>query len=822
MRPVFAFFSAFFLLPLLCSHAASPAPPPSVAVLLEPGLPAYSAPVDLPPSTLLKLLEHEGIAAKALTVDELANPQIFNAKNFSVLVMGYGTVYPLAAISNVRNFRSEGGCLVTSGYAFYNAYEKTDKGWNPVSNKQSHDHGPTGVGTGIYQTVGGKGNLAMDVPGNPLLFTWKNPTGNHTRNFWLDERSLPKEDKVLPLLTIRDEGGNRRPAAALVRHKCKEFRGACDVWLGTFHPYSDITDRNVIERIFCAGVLWCLKEKGCISDSTLRTRLQAVYSRPPIAELPTRLAYKELPRPWGEDLMPKSKSPARKLLVVDTGKVNKDESIALTCLQGLTAREQPRIWLHRAIFQRQDRDWLEQHKAGGHIDGWEDVADWKSLFKQFKEGIRGAVIADPGLYRGDLVAVNVAMCEDLIVATPELAKELELPVKLDLRGRFKTYAEAMRWVWATYRGKFNPFVCDYMWPARLSLCVFDYAYQWRAPLLWPAGPLECAKTGADPMEEYSLVANIMAQMAPQSVVMGFPAEGEVGIGEPAGVQLASRYGRGLVCTNAMANFSVMSGVRLPRMEQKWPAPPKLDPTKIYVSMTASDGDNLNCWYAGFFRRYFEHPAFGTVPVAFTMGPALNDLAPVMARWFYDRATPNTEFICGVAGATYVAPSDWGSAYTSPQTAWAGFLKWTSRTMANLDMRTLNITPGGRGLMESYSRGLPACHSLTYGWRRDPKDKLPAMAYLLPTGMPGFDSALIPLIPDQEAQMKIDRMFPAKKLVADFEAIPKSPRPLFLSIILENWAYDMNNVEYIGKNSPADVVFVSPSQLANLYLQSKKR
>lgn len=58
--------------------------------------------------------------------------------------------------------------------------------------------------------------------------------------------------------------------------------------------------------------------------------------------------------------MPKSKPPARVLLVVDVAPLKPEERIALTCLQGLTSREQPRIWL---IRNPGDRFWLDWHRG---------------------------------------------------------------------------------------------------------------------------------------------------------------------------------------------------------------------------------------------------------------------------------------------------------------------------------------------------------------------------------------------------------------------------------------------------------------------------
>ena len=112
-------------------------------------------------------------------------------------------------------------------------------------------------------------------------------------------------------------------------------------------------------------------------------------------------------------------------------------ALAMACLQGLTSRKQPCLWLNKSA---QDCFWLNWHVSKKHFGGYDEVADWKTLFRQHAEAFHSTVIPDATLYRGDLPAANVAACEDLIVATPELTKELGLPIKVDLRGRFTTFA----------------------------------------------------------------------------------------------------------------------------------------------------------------------------------------------------------------------------------------------------------------------------------------------------------------------------------------------------------------------------------------------
>jgi len=413
----------------------------------------------------------------------------------------------------------------------------------------------------------------------------------------------------------------------------------------------------------------------------------------PAAQRPafTNVPYANVPRAWGQTYVPKSKAPAKEIVAVKTRGLSPAEMIALTCLQGLVAREQPRLFLIRGA---EDQFWLDEHRRRGVITEWINETNWPVLFSRFQDRIKGAVIPDTNLYRGTLVAANVAACRDLIVASPEIATRLHLPVVMDLRGRFARYADAVRWLWTTYRSDFNPCLCDFRQPELMAHATFDYSYEWRAFMFWPAGQKDAEFPGADPASERMAIERVLADMPPGGVSVGFPAgTAGTGVGEPPGVRLLSDYGKALVCNNHMANCSFYSGVAAPALKQPvQPAAPRLDTSKVYIALVLSDGDNQILW-PGFFRRYFEHRRFGSFPLAFGMGPAIRELQPVIAQWYFEHATPQTEFICDVSGAGYMQPDHFAAAYADPQRVWADFLSWTSRLMQGVGERSIRTVGG---------------------------------------------------------------------------------------------------------------------------------
>jgi hypothetical protein len=522
---------------------------------------------------------------------------------------------------------------------------------------------------------------------------------------------------------------------------------------------------------------------------------------------PSGLAYKPERRPWGDTYLPKSKPPARRLLVVDARKCKRAEKIALWSLQALVSRTRPRFWISLGA---EDQRWLDWHVKAKHIDGYDTVSDWRSLFVTYRSAFKGAIAPDPKLYRSGLLAANVGACEDLILATPELAAKLKIPVKIDLRGRFKSYAAGMEWLWGAYKGKLNRHICGYHHPKLMNTGAFSYLMQWRGVAFWLAGKLDSAEPGADIAAERKILAKIMSEMAPNTPVMGFPYAGkDIGPGEPAGVRFASTYAKALVCNDHLRNTCVTSGVRITDWRQPKQTPtPKLDRSKIYIALALSDGDNQNVW-RGFSRRYFTHKDSGKIPLAFGMGPAIIDIQPAIAQWYYANAAPNTEFFADVSGIAYTKPKAYGAAYSDPSAVMNGYLAWTRIYLDKMNMRTVRTVSGDDAFLKRYVAKLPKMHSVLadMGCYSGYKgiDKL---TYTL-DGMPIFRAATT-------WRKGVEGFLPEIRKHAG------EKRPAFVNGFLHCWTFnDLDKIHSLDKNRDADMVFVTPTQLANLYRQANK-
>ncbi len=645
---------------------------------------------------------------------------------------------------------------------------------------------PEAMATGSFG--GGSGTVRL-VEGNPLGLRADMLAPYPAQLQWLEAGSLLPGARVSPLVVL-DTGDAERPLSALIEQPF----GARDVWMGQVAADMAAPDRYFLDQLLVRGVAWSLGRADAV-----RTTLDALPRPEP---LPDQIEIVDEPRPFADSFFPKSPPPARQLVAVDCRGMDRAERLAYISLQGLTSRTQPRLWLY---FNDWDPLWLEQHRERGHVDGYTVAADPRVLFTRFSEAYRGAVIADPALYQGDLLAATLAGLGDLIVATPELAARLGLEVKLDLRGRFASYAEGLAWLWQTYRDRLCHHALSYSHPDVLATGSCDYEIAHRALLFWISGEKDGDRPGADPVAEADVMARILAALPPNIGMRGFPWHGDgVGMGEGGGVEFCGSYGKGLVCCNLSANMSVTSGVRVERLRPPLPAVPlRFEPDKVYIALTMSDGDNLNTWLH-YFRAYFEHPRHGSIPIGWGMGPAILDLMPGVAQWYYDHATEADEFLADVSGVFYVFPETYARRYREREAVFDAYARWTAEYMARTHMNTVRPHGGSRETIARLAAGIPLADSIFADYAR----RLPysEAVWRLPDGRPVFHAV---------THWQHGR----NGLLQDIREQVGDVRPAFVNAFLHNWTFDMDALAAAVDGKDEDMIFVTPSQLVDLYRQA---
>ena len=776
--------------------AAAPDAAPRVAVFAQPGFPPYGTPASLAPKHVAADLQAAGLPADLLDAAALADPARLNAKSYAAVILPCGNAYPQVAFANLRAFHQAGGCLVLSGIPFTHAVAQQANGdWKDLG----HDSDPAlfgagGIGVGSFK--GGPAGKAVIPQDDPLSLTGlKLDWGFGEDAQALDPATLPAGVEVLPILTA---GG--QPTAALLIHKNDAFTGAVDVWTATGFRDGPLK-AYATEQLLTRGTVAALAQKSLLSSARKATALAAL-DRIPHPHIYAGLTL-PTPRRAYATLQPKSPPPVRHLYVADVRHLTHDEQLLLTSLQGLVNRTQPRIYL---VASDDDSFWLQAMQDQGQTDAPVPVADPMTLLTTFKSAYKGAVVADPKVYLSPCIAVDIAGADDLVIATPELATRLGLVIKNDLRGKFKDDADALHYARTALLPRLNPYLCLCLDPPLLGSQVDDIIAA-KGMAFWITGPKAQDRPGADGDAEQAEIEATFAQMPLGGVVRGFWWHGDgVGVDEGPGVSLGSRFGKITTVSDYVANYSVLSGVPIGALKQKTQPPaPKYDPTKVYLALTMSDGDNL-CTWRGYFRQYFTDPLHGTFPIGWGMAPSLIDVSPTLARWYYDHAAPTDEFLCDVSGVGYIYPPDFATALKDRSGATADFYSLTQKYMDRMDMKTVRLMNVRTEDIAGVGADLPGVAFLMPDYGTQGGDSYSHFTYTLPkTGQPVFRA--------------VSYGPGAQTLANQVRGSVGATRPAFVNAFIWNWGSKLSDIRDMLANLGPGYVAVTPSQLNALYRQA---
>src|SRR5579884_568056 len=536
-------------------------------------------------------------------------------------------------------------------------------------------------------------------------------------------------------------------------------------------------------------------------------------ARPPVPSgLPKNLAYRPEPRPF-PDIFPRSARPAARLWVADLRHLPPDRQLMLLSLQGLVNRKRPEIY---CLFNDTDEKWLAWMRRRRWIRDATPVSQPESLVTRFRDRLRGLIVTDPMLPASKNVATMLAGVKDALVVSPRLAKRLSLPVLEDLRGRWRTSAEAYRWAFNHLWPRLNHHVLACSYPDHLGLR--DYLVQHRVFIFWLSGPIDGARPYANPDAEVRLMERLFARMPANIPVMSYPWAGkDVGIGEGPGVTLFAEFAKYLVGSINCSNLSVHSGIRAPSFRQRVPPPPKLQPNRVYVSWVISDGDNLPVLTTSNFPQLWQDRQRGHLPLGWTISPSASILIPDIVDYYYRTATPSDCFLGAVSGIGYTYPDSYALRYRASDRTrlFDGFLDQTADYMQRLDLRALwpmNVTRPE--LIRRYAERIPTLQALfpDYGRR-----------------VACYEDAVYPTarnIPVFHAVTNwaegVSREQQIASLVGQIRAMTPMERPAFLHLFALNWFTDLPMLAEITRRLGPEYVLVRPDHLAALYRQELAR
>jgi hypothetical protein len=317
------------------------------------------------------------------------------------------------------------------------------------------------------------------------------------------------------------------------------------------------------------------------------------------------------------------------------------------------------------------------------------------LLTAYREQVQGLVIYDPDLLDTINVATTLAALRDGLVVSPAQAEAFQaepyhLPVLADLRTHgWKTRLQA--YAWASQHllpecshemvAGLNPNTSSYLRAFLVAHRVFIY---------WLDGRKRIPSLSLGGLCERGLFKRILASFQPGSVHLGWY------IHEPSGVRLSSSSAILTFASDYCTNLEVWSNLSLPT-QQVDPTPVKAPDQlteadlfekqdgqrTIYLSFTMSDGDNLQ--YCQHHMLYlWRDRARGSLPLGWTITPALPLIMPYQAAFYLKSASANDEFIVAPSGAGYILPSHW------PVQHREGFLQLTARYMQDMPVKVLQV------------------------------------------------------------------------------------------------------------------------------------
>ena len=291
-----------------------------------------------------------------------------------------------------------------------------------------------------------------------------------------------------------------------------------------------------------------------------------------------------------------------------------------------------------------------------------------------------------------------------------------------------------------------------------------------------------------------------------------------GLGEGPGVALASQYGKLTVVSDYTRNFSVFSGVPLARLKQTYLPAPHYNPHTIYIALTVSDGDNL-CTWQSYFRKWFRSPYHGKFAVGWGMGPTLLDVAPTIARWYFQHAKPHDEFLCDVSGVGYFYPPVWARRLADRNSAFRRVYRWTWRYMQRLDMPTLRLFLGSargqtqeRHVIAAVGRALPKVSFLMPDYGYSGEKHYSQLTYTLPTGQSVFRAA---------TNSSFGPHWTVHDMVHQIHHWVGGRKSAFLNVFVWNWGASMHKLYRLIKALGPRYRDVTPTQLNTLYRESRR-
>ena len=319
------------------------------------------------------------------------------------------------------------------------------------------------------------------------------------------------------------------------------------------------------------------------------------------------------------------------------------EQYLFSTMKGIVNKTKPRIFAYDGdAFAEGPYTWMQSLGLR-----WvEQSSGWVVLNKYRKE-ISGLIIYDPTQIHTVNLATTLAKDLNAVVAAPSLISRLTstfgFPILLDLRGKYTSKLQVYQDLFDNHWNNTDKRLLIGLNPEVHKASLREYATAIGTAVIW-----------LDPeiTAESSLLNRFLSSMPAGANYMGWWPE------EQPGVMRGSQYGIPTIPSDFCTNLTVHSGTSRTINIKPIPAKPVLE-NKIYVAFILSDGDNLQ-YIEHLMRKLWNNSDRGSVPMGWTISPAMVDAMPGALNYLHKSSTDNDNLVSGPSGLGYTYPNYWTS------------------------------------------------------------------------------------------------------------------------------------------------------------------
>jgi hypothetical protein len=531
-------------------------------------------------------------------------------------------------------------------------------------------------------------------------------------------------------------------------------------------------------------------------------------------------------------LLPAGPPPASTLDVVDLHDADNDTRLAATTLQGLVNRgAEAKVYLIHFDPKHYPVDfWLDEMKRKGYLAGTQTISA-ETYFGKYLDRAAGLVVYDPEVPGTINVATMIAAAESRMAIAP---RDLEAfrdaaPDVMDLRGRWKTNADAYDWAFDALWAKLRHDVLAVYHPTHTRHHLRDYLVSQRIFTFWITGRNTEQGPCGNHEAEKAVAEKALAASPPNIPLIGWwgADAADEGMTEYAGVGWAGEYGKITLANNWQSNLSVLSGIpvdldavaRRFREHLASKASSAAVPDKVYICFAVMEsGDSPTYWQA-VQKRVWDDPARGAIPIDWSITPALFDTLPTVAEWYIHNATANDFFFTALSGWGYCHPyRDFMSKTAEPEAGWRAYIKTTRQWMEYLGLNDLGLytnawIPYRRAEHDTVTRrfteGIPHLRALILGMGRDEEITTVSPHYRI-------GGTLVSHVYTRWDPANIGRTAANNKwLAAEIRKQTPENRPAFMFVHPISWSYYPSDLVEVVKQLGEEYVVVGPDALIEM-------